>query len=69
MIDLTAKQRQVLDCIKRMTAINGYPPTRQEIATAMGFNSANSAEEHIQALARKGALRVSRGIARGLSLA
>jgi repressor LexA len=46
----------------------GYPPTRAEIASGLGFKSPNAAEEHLKALERKGWVRIHRGIARGLEL-
>ena len=52
---LTARQQQILDLVQTALARTGAPPTRAEIATAMGFKSANAAEEHLQALARKDA--------------
>ena len=44
------------------------PPTRAEIAAGLGFSTASSAEEHLQALARKGAIELTPGAARGLRL-
>ena len=44
------------------------PPTRAEIATGLGFSTASSAEDHLQALAKKGALDLTPGTARGLRL-
>jgi repressor LexA len=46
----------------------GFPPTRAEIASELGFKSANAAEEHLQALARKGAIEISPGTSRGIRL-
>ena len=46
----------------------GYPPTRSEIASKMGFKSPNAAEEHLRALARKGAIEVLPGTSRGIKL-
>jgi repressor LexA len=46
----------------------GYPPTRAEIARILGFKSANAAEEHIKALARKGAIEIIPGASRGIRL-
>jgi repressor LexA len=46
----------------------GMPPTRAEIATGLGFSTASSAEDHLQALAKKGALDLTPGAARGLRL-
>lgn len=68
MIKLTARQQQVLDIIKDQIDTTGYPPTRAEIARYLGFRSANAAEEHIKALARKGAIEVVEGASRGIRL-
>ena len=45
-----------------------YPPTRADIAAELGFRSANAAEEHLKALARKGAIEVIPGTSRGIRL-
>ena len=45
------------------------PPTRQEIADALGFRSANAAEEHLRALARKGVIELLPGSSRGIRIA
>ncbi|MDY7578330.1 transcriptional repressor LexA [Herbaspirillum sp. RTI4] len=68
MIKLTARQQQILDLIKEAIENTGFPPTRAEIATELGFRSANAAEEHLQALARKGAIELSPGMSRGIRL-
>src|SRR6218665_2109801 len=65
---LTARQQQVLDLIQNTMARTGAPPTRAEIAAELGFKSANAAEEHLQALARKGAIELARGTSRGRRL-
>lgn len=65
---LTARQQQILDLISRAIEQTGFPPTRAEIATELGFRSVNAAEEHLQALARKGAIEITPGIARGIRL-
>ena len=69
MLKLTARQTQVLDVIKRCIEETGYPPTRAEIARDLNFKSANAAEEHLKALARKGAIEMIPGASRGLRLA
>jgi repressor LexA len=46
----------------------GAPPTRAEIAAELGFKSANAAEEHLQALARKGVIELVGGTSRGIRL-
>jgi repressor LexA len=65
---LTSRQQQVLDCISRHVEATGYPPTRAEIALQLGFRSANAAEEHLKALARKGAIEMVAGASRGIRL-
>jgi repressor LexA len=68
MIKLTARQAQILNLIKDAIANTGFPPTRAEIARELGFKSVNAAEEHLQALARKGAIDISPGTSRGIRL-
>jgi repressor LexA len=65
---LTDRQQQILDLIQRAIARTGAPPTRAEIAAELGFKSANAAEEHLQALARKGAIELVSGTSRGIRL-
>jgi len=65
---LTQRQQQVLDLIRRHSDETGYPPTRAEIARELGFKSANAAEEHLKALARKGAIEIIAGASRGIRL-
>lgn len=65
---LTARQQQILNLIQTAIARTGAPPTRAEIAKELGFKSANAAEEHLQALARKGAIELISGTSRGIRL-
>lgn len=65
---LTARQQQILELIQQAIASTGAPPTRAEIATELGFRSANAAEEHLQALARKGVIELVGGTSRGIRL-
>ena len=65
---LTARQRQILDWIRGYLETNGMPPTRAEIAIGLGFSTPSSAEDHLQALARKGAIELLPGASRGLRL-
>lgn len=65
---LTARQEQVLQLIKDWIDDTGYPPTRADIARELGFRSANAAEEHLKALARKGAIEMIPGASRGIRL-
>jgi repressor LexA len=68
MLKLTARQEQILNLIREAIENTGFPPTRAEIAAELGFKSANAAEEHLQALARKGAIEISPGTSRGIRL-
>ena len=65
---LTARQAQILELIRQYIAETGYPPTRAEIAKELGFKSANAAEEHLKALARKGAIEMIPGTSRGIRI-
>ena len=68
MNNLTARQRQVLDLIRDFITDKGMPPTRAEIAKILGFRSANAAEDHLKALARKGAIELLAGASRGIRI-
>ena len=65
---LTDRQQQILDLVQSAIARTGAPPTRAEIATELGFRSPNAAEEHLQALARKGVIELVGGTSRGIRL-
>ncbi len=65
---LTDRQQQVLELVQNAIERTGAPPTRAEIATELGFKSANAAEEHLQALARKGVIELLGGTSRGIRL-
>ena len=67
-ITLTARQEEILNLIKTNIKETGYPPTRAEIATELGFRSPNAAEEHLRALARKGVIEMIKGTSRGIRL-
>ena len=68
MNELTPRQQRVLSFIRDFIEETGMPPTRAEIARDLGFKSANAAEEHLQALARKGAIDLVSGTSRGIRL-
>lgn len=65
---LTPRQQQVLDAVKAHIDAKGMPPTRAELAVTLGFSSSNAAEDHLQALAAKGAITLTRGISRGIRI-
>jgi repressor LexA len=66
--ELTPRQSQILRFIQDSLGESGMPPTRAEIATAFKFKSANAAEEHLRAMARKGVLELLPGASRGIQL-
>ncbi len=65
---LTDRQQQILDLVKSAIERTGAPPTRAEIASELGFRSPNAAEDHLQALARKGVIELVGGTSRGIRL-
>ncbi len=68
MIKLTPRQAEILALIKSHIENTGFPPTRAEIAKELGFRSPNAAEEHLRALARKGAIEIISGASRGIRI-
>ncbi|MCZ6559466.1 MAG: transcriptional repressor LexA [Gammaproteobacteria bacterium] len=68
MKELTPRQQQVLELLRSFIEERGMPPTRAEIAQALGFRSANAAEDHLRALERKGVIDLCRGTSRGILL-
>jgi len=65
---LTERQQEILNLIRQTVVRTGFPPTRAEIARALGFRSPNAAEDHLKALARKGAIELTAGASRGIRL-
>jgi repressor LexA len=65
---LTKRQAQILELVKVFIKDTGMPPTRAEIASTLGFKSANAAEEHLKALAKKGVIEMVPGASRGIRL-
>nr|WP_132822547.1 transcriptional repressor LexA [Pseudomonas aeruginosa] len=65
---LTPRQAEILSFIKRCLEDHGFPPTQAEIAQELGFKSPNAAEEHLKALARKGAIEMTPGASRGIRI-
>ncbi|HET9702056.1 MAG TPA: transcriptional repressor LexA [Burkholderiales bacterium] len=68
MDDLTPRQAEILELIRRHLETEGMPPTRLEICAALGFSSPNAAEAHLRALERKGAIEMLPGASRGIRL-
>jgi repressor LexA len=69
MSKLTERQSEILELIRTIIEETGFPPTRAEIAERLGFKSANAAEDHIKALAKKGVIEIVPGASRGIRLA
>jgi len=67
-VTLYKRQRQIVDYIAQYIQKNGYSPTLQEIATAIGVTSLATVHEHLQALIRKKVVRKYEGSVRGLEL-
>ena len=65
---LTERQSQILELIKTSIHSTGMPPTRAEIARQLGFKSANAAEDHLKALAKKGYIEILPSTSRGIVL-
>ena len=68
MIKLTQRQSDVMDTIREFIDETGFPPTRAEIASKLGFRSPNAAEEHLKALCKKGAIEMLPGASRGIRI-
>ena len=67
-LKLTPRQLEILDFIRNTLEVLGAPPTRAEICNAFGFASPTAADDHLKALAKKGAIVLEPGSARGIRL-
>jgi repressor LexA len=65
---LTARQSEILQFIQTHIEERGFPPTRLDIMRALGFKSPNAAEDHLRALAKKGAINLLPGASRGIQI-
>ena len=65
---LTPRQAEILQAIRSHIAEHGRPPSRPELARALGLASTNGVFKHLAALARKGAIGLDAGLARGIRL-
>jgi repressor LexA len=66
MLNLTDRQAEILAYLRSHLAEEGRPPTRPELASAFGLGSTNGVHKHLLALARKGAIALIPGAARGI---
>src|SRR6185437_982559 len=64
MAELTARQQEVLDFIRRQQEQTGFPPSSREIQAYFGFQSQTAAMNHLRALERKGVINRTPGKAR-----
>lgn len=56
-MDLTKRQQEIFDFIKRYSANYGYPPTVRDIGKAVGLASSSTVHAHLANLERIGLLR------------
>ncbi len=68
MISLTSRQQEVLDLLIAYQRKHGFPPTTFELTGMLGCRSPNAAATHLKALERKGAITITRGVSRGISI-
>ena len=54
---LSAKQQQILDCIKKSLKEKGYPPSVRELCVAVGLSSTSTVHSHLNTLEKKGFIR------------
>ncbi len=57
MMDLTKRQQEIFDFIKRYSAKYGYPPTVRDIGKAVGLASSSTVHAHLGNLEKLGLLR------------
>jgi repressor LexA len=56
-LNLTRRQQEIFDFIKRYSARHGYPPTVRDIGKAIGLTSSSTVHAHLANLEKLGALR------------
>jgi repressor LexA len=56
-VDLTKRQQEIFEFIKRYSAQNGYPPTVRDIGKAVGLASSSTVHAHLANLEKLGVLR------------
>jgi repressor LexA len=57
MVDLTKRQQEIFDFIKKYSAKYGYPPTVRDIGKAVGLASSSTVHAHLANLEKLGLLR------------
>ncbi|MCX6385749.1 MAG: transcriptional repressor LexA [Solirubrobacterales bacterium] len=56
-LNLTKRQREISEFIKKYSSIHGYPPTVREIGKAVGLASSSTVHAHLANLEKIGLLR------------
>jgi len=67
-IVLYKRQRQILDFISQYIQRNGYSPTLQEIAHALGVSSLATVHEHLETMEKKGVIKRKEGSVRSIEI-
>ena len=67
-VELTDRQREVLQEIRRYIGLNGFPPSRADLARSLGLQFASAVNYHLKALERKGWIEIKAGTDRGIKL-
>lgn len=67
-MNLSGRQYEVLDYIKKFIATKGYSPTVREIASGLGFKSPSSAQDHIKKLVSSGIITLDKNKSRTIEL-
>ncbi|HUW24758.1 MAG TPA: transcriptional repressor LexA [Patescibacteria group bacterium] len=65
---LYKRQKQILDFISQYIQKNGYSPTLQQIAEAIGVSSLATVHEHLNSMVKKGVIKRFEGAVRGIEV-
>ncbi|MCL6493279.1 MAG: transcriptional repressor LexA [Ignavibacterium sp.] len=65
---LTDRQKEILDFIQKFISDNGFPPTLREIASNFGLASTFGVKRHLDALKKKGYLKIESFASRAITL-
>lgn len=68
MKQLTVRQQEVFDLLVKFQKEHGYPPSNAEVARMMGAASVNAAADMLRTLQRKGAITLTPGVSRGITI-
>lgn len=67
-VTLYKRQKQILDFVSQFIQKNGYSPTLQQIAEAIGVSSLATVHEHLNAMSKKGVIKKFEGAVRGIEI-